>query len=231
MADDHYVGTELELFRHAQRWKAYWSSLVRPWIGGDVLEVGAGIGANTTILQTARVRSWRCLEPDPELARQAKSATAGVPHCSVAVATVATDAARQYDTIVYIDVLEHIERDRDELARAASILRPTGHLIVLAPAWQGLYSPFDKAIGHYRRYNRAALRAKSPAGCRLEQMAYLDSVGVMLSLLNRTVARKPLPTLRDILIWDRWVVPMSKRVDRLVRFRFGKSILAIWTKW
>ena len=68
--------------------------------------------------------------------------------------------------MLYIDVLEHIEHDLDELARAASHLAPGGHLVVLAPAHQALFSDFDRAIGHYRRYNRAGLQKLAPAGLR-----------------------------------------------------------------
>src|SRR5687767_13864900 len=62
-----YVGTELEIFARAQRWKRHWSSFVRPHLHGDVLEVGSGRGANISILQNERIRRWVCLEPDAAL--------------------------------------------------------------------------------------------------------------------------------------------------------------------
>ena len=63
-----------------------------------------------------------------------------------------TDAA-PFDTILYVDVLEHIADDAAELARARRLLTPEGNLVVLAPAHQSLFSPFDAAVGHYRRYD------------------------------------------------------------------------------
>src|SRR5690349_10743513 len=65
-----YVGSELELFSQARRWKAYWSAALKPYLGGRVLEVGAGIGANIPVLLTANVQEWVALEPDAALARQ-----------------------------------------------------------------------------------------------------------------------------------------------------------------
>src|SRR5262249_39577448 len=147
-----------------------------PFLGGDILEVGAGIGSNTQILDPGGAGRWVCLEPDPELSRQSvknsresKSRRAYETVCG----TLESVGDQQFDTIIYIDVLEHIDNDREELKQAASHLRPGGHLIVLSPAHQRLFSPFDAAIGHFRRYNRSMLRTISPARLRLERTRYL----------------------------------------------------------
>lgn len=226
----HYIGDELHLFQHAQRWKAYWGAHVRPLIQGDVLEVGAGIGANTDALWTSRVTSWHGLEPDAVLARQARAATAARPTCRVTEETTAALPVGSYDTVLYIDVLEHIEHDHEEVARAAALLRPGGHLIVLGPAHQSLFSPFDAAIGHFRRYDKASLRACGVPGLHLASLAYLDSLGALVSFANRLLLRQAQPTLSQILFWDRCVVPVSRVLDPLLGHRLGKSILAVWRK-
>ena len=228
--ESRYVGNELHVFAHARQWKEYWSAQIRPLIVGDVLEVGAGIGANTATLYTPQVLSWHCLEPDPDLAREARDATAHLPKCLVSEATTTSLHGRLYDTVLYIDVLEHIEGDRQELARAAGLLRSGGHAIVLSPAHQFLYSPFDKAIGHYRRYDRKTLANCTPDRCSLERLAYLDAVGVCLSLAYRALLRSPQPSLRQILFWDQRVIPVSRFLDRLTGYRIGKSILGVWRK-
>src|SRR5579871_3500315 len=146
MSDLPYVGKELDIFAHAVHWKRYWSSQIRPYLGGDVLEVGSGIGANTAFLKSESVSSWTCLEPDPELAIQTRTAFLARPQladCRVEVGTTMTlDADRRFDAILYIDVLEHIENDREELERASRLLRSGGTIIVLAPAHQWLFTPF-----------------------------------------------------------------------------------------
>ena len=76
MSNDTYAGGELELFARAQHWKDYWISRLRPYIGSSVLEVGAGIGANTLLLRTGAESRWVCLEPDPQLAGRAEEAIA-----------------------------------------------------------------------------------------------------------------------------------------------------------
>jgi 16S rRNA A1518/A1519 N6-dimethyltransferase RsmA/KsgA/DIM1 with predicted DNA glycosylase/AP lyase activity len=70
MNEFRYVGSELDLFASCRNWKAYWAAQVRPFILGDVLEVGAGIGSNTALLDFDRLRRWVCLEPDARLAEQ-----------------------------------------------------------------------------------------------------------------------------------------------------------------
>src|SRR5208282_6876753 len=135
---------------------------------------------------------------------------------------------QQFDTIIYIDVLEHINEDREELNHAAMHLRPGGRLIVLSPAHQRLFTPFDAAIGHFRRYNRAMLRSISPPSLRLEQLIYLDSAGLVLSIANLLLLRQTMPTKAQLRIWDRWVVPVSRVLDRCLFNSVGKSILAIW---
>jgi hypothetical protein len=200
MSRDVYVyrGQELDVFACAERWKCYWGGTLRRWIRGDVLEVGAGLGVNTPVLQNGDVRSWHCVEPDPALSVRLAGQISSFPRCSVFTGTVAGRAGSRYDTILYIDVLEHIEADREELAVAATLLQPGGHLVVLSPAHQFLFTEFDAAIGHYRRYNKVSLRACSPPGCVLTAMFYLDSAGILpRSPTAPSCTRAPLRSARS----------------------------------
>ncbi len=116
-------------------------------------------------------------------------------------------ASESFDTIVYIDVLEHIEDDAGELKLAARRLRRGGRIVVLSPAHQFLYTPFDAAIGHFRRYNRSSLRKISPPGLELEKLFYLDAFGIAASAMNRLLLRQSMPTKAQIETWDKWIVP------------------------
>ena len=218
----HYEGSELDLFADAVRWKRYYARSLAPFLGSAVLEVGAGIGGTTQILCRGSHRRWVCLEPDASLAArlELRIQSGTLPACCESRVGALSDLREQaqFDTVLYIDVLEHIERDRDELARAALQLRPGGYLVVLAPAHAWLWSPFDAAVGHHRRYTRASLRALSPAGTRIARTRYLDAVGLLASLGNRLVLRSATPTRAQILVWDRWMVPLSRWVDPLIGY-------------
>ena len=226
----HYVGTELELFTNATNWKAYFSRTIARWVRGDVLEVGAGLGTNTRELRTPAVKSWLCLEPDASLAEQASTLVASIPDCRVVVGTTCAEELGTYDSVLYIDVLEHIEDDRAELERAATLLREDGHLVVLCPAHQELYSELDRAVGHFRRYDAQTLTACGPATLALEKVFYLDSVGMLASFANRALLKSEQPSLGQIKVWDRVMIPLSRVIDRCIGWRLGKSIVAVWRR-
>jgi len=232
MSDFSYVGSELELFAAASNWKAYWSSKARPYIEGDVLEVGAGIGSNTPFLDSGNCKRWLCLEPDPALTAQLSTTfhrNGGGQYETMCGTLESVNPDQLFDTIIYIDVLEHIADDREELNAAAGRLRPGGRVIVLSPAHPWLFTPFDAEIGHFRRYNRTMIESISPAGSALERLIYLDSVGLAASAANLFL-RQSMPTKEQLRFWDRWMVPVSRVLDKILLHSIGKSIMAVWRK-
>ncbi|MGL4552917.1 MAG: class I SAM-dependent methyltransferase, partial [Gemmataceae bacterium] len=203
-----------------------------PYLRGHVLEVGAGIGATAALLCRPGLESWTCLEPDPGLAGQMRQRFAGEPLSAptrVVVGTLADVPPDQaFDTILYIDVLEHIEADGAEMEAAARHLRPGGCLIVLAPAHQRLFTPFDAAIGHYRRYSARTLAAATPAWLHTERLFYLDSVGLIASLANRVLLRQSMPTAGQLRFWDSVLVRLSRLTDPVLGRRVGKTVVGVW---
>jgi len=232
MTDFAYVGSELDLFAGATRWKSYVRYHLQPYLTGDVLEVGAGIGAATGALNDGTPRRWVCLEPDESLARRIRP---GLPqtlaNCEVVVGSLSDlEPQERFDAILYMDVLEHIETDGAEVASAAARLKPNGVLAILAPALPWLFTPFDAAIGHYRRYTRDSLRSIAPAALREKKCVYLDSAGFLASLGNKLFLRSPNPSKAQIGFWDRFMVPISRFTDPALGHAIGRSVLMIWRK-
>jgi SAM-dependent methyltransferase len=234
LSDFKYIGSELERFTAAWRWKGYLHRQIAPYLGPTVLEVGAGIGGTTKAFCRDSHHRWVCLEPDRILIEQLTQAIAAreLPSCCQPVIGTLNDVRdlQPFDTLLYIDVLEHIENDRGELAQASCCLKPGGHLVVLSPAHPFLYTPFDRAIGHYRRYTRESLLAVSPPGMEITRVRYLDSAGMLASLANRLVLKQSMPAPSQIAFWDKFLVRFSTVLDPLLGFRVGKSILGIWRK-
>lgn len=228
-----YVGNELEIFANAVQWKAYFSKILEPF-GNKVLEVGAGIGATTSVLCDGTQSEWLCLEPDPGLLGQinVRIASGDLPKCCRPQIGSIYDLnpGALFDSILYIDVLEHIEDDRAELEQASRHLAHSGKIMVLSPAYPFLYSPFDKAIGHFRRYTSASLASLTPPSCQQIKLVYLDSVGLITSLSNRILMKQSMPTHNQILFWDRKIIPISRIIDHLIGFRVGRSVLSIWQR-
>jgi cyclopropane fatty-acyl-phospholipid synthase-like methyltransferase len=229
-----YVGSELDLFAAATNWKNYFRSHITPYLGATVLEVGAGFGGTTRVLFNEQCKRWVSLEPDPTLfGRLTEGVTSGdLPACCEPVLGTITELSPQetFDSILYIDVLEHIKDDKEEVSRAAAHLRSGGHLIVLCPAHQWLSSPFDPSIGHHRRYNKSMYKALNPPSTKRTVLRYLDSVGMFASMSNAMVLGQSLPTRRQIAFWDKVLVPCSRWFDGLLAYSVGKSILGIWTR-
>jgi SAM-dependent methyltransferase len=225
----HYLGRELELFAAAHRWRAYWGRKVAPFLGARVLEVGAGIGSTALALWRPGIEDWLAIEPDPALAERFRERTATLqPRPRVHEGTLAgLSGEGDFDTALYIDVLEHLADDAEEVAHAARLLRRGGHLVALSPGHPMLYSPFDKAIGHVRRYTRSGLAQVVGRHCTVVQAIHLDSVGALLSLGNRLLLRAAEPTRRQLAFWDGICVPLSRLLDPLVAHRFGRSVLVV----
>lgn len=233
-SDYKYPGEELQLFESATNWKNYFSSHITKYLRGKILEVGAGIGGTTLLLNNGKAESWLLLEPDEQMQQTLQQKIKGqvLPaNCKVVPGTLdSLDINEKFDCIIYIDVLEHIEQDADELNKATNLLVQNGYLIILSPAFQFLFNPFDKAIGHFRRYTRKTLSAIKPISLSQEKIIYLDSAGFFASLLNKLLLRQSYPRKRQVQIWDRWMIPVSRITDRIFFYSFGKSILAVWKK-
>jgi len=231
-SDYSYLGQELSLFSHALNWKRYWFKRIAPFMGRTVLEVGAGIGANAGAVCDERFVSWLGLEPDVRMAADLRAQTTRgefPSQCQFQAGTVANLASdSHYDSVIYIDVLEHIEDDADELRRAAAHVNPGGHIIVLSPAFQWLYTPFDTAIGHYRRYTRRMLEDITPPGMRVRTSFYLDSIGLLASLGNKLLLSSSQPTKKQIRFWDSYMIPLSRWADPIVGSLFGRSVVCVW---
>jgi hypothetical protein len=150
-------------------------------------------------------------------------------NCSIQKGTI-DSLSGKFDTIIYIDVLEHIEKDKEEISKAAALLNNGGHLIVLSPAFQLLFSPFDKAIGHYRRYSKKNLHNIAPNTLSTVSCKYLDTTGFFAGLMNKIFLRQEYPSINQVIFWDKWLIPISKITDKLFFHQFGKSIIIIWQK-
>jgi SAM-dependent methyltransferase len=231
---DKYIGNELELFKNAKNWKSYYKSYIKPYLKGKVLEVGAGLGGTTKHLCDGTQQDWLCLEPDLELSATIQNMidTKVLPSCCRLTTGTIQDVSKdeKFDAIIYIDVIEHIEDDAAELQRAYHYLKDGGVLMILVPAHQFLFSAFDSAIGHYRRYNKSMLRKAIPQPLKQLNLMYLDSVGLLASITNKLFLKRSYPTLQQILFWDNIMVSISRVIDPLIFKTLGKSVLGIWKK-
>lgn len=223
-----YTSDDLYLFRFAKNWKKYFSSKISSYIKGDVLEVGAGIGSNTSFLleNSKNVLTWTFAEPEKNFIETLKEISNNLSCNSRVYNSKISHIDGKFDTILYIDVLEHIPDARKEIIDVKSKLKPNGTLIILVPAYNFLYSSFDKAVGHQKRYNKKLLLSE----VTLEKidLFYLDSIGLIASIANKFLLKKDMPSKSNILFWDRVLIRLSLFFDKVINFSVGKSLIGIF---
>lgn len=228
-----YQGWELPYFNKAKNFRKYQFSLIREYIYGSVAEVGPGHGVN--LLQYYKHASKIDLfEPSNNLYKilKKKFNKENINILNRYFRLSNTQKKRKYNTIIYLDVLEHIQNDAHEITRAFKSLVKNGHLIINVPAFSYLYSQFDKDIGHIKRYNKKDFQMieKKIKG-KIILIKYYDSVGYFLSLISKTFSQKKYRNnfKLKILLWDKMII-VSKLIDFLTMNLFGKSLLVIIKK-
>jgi SAM-dependent methyltransferase len=121
-------------------------------------------------------------------------------------------SAGGFDSILYINVLEHIENDKAELAIMRDKLVPDGHVLIFVPALPALFSDFDKSIGHYRRYRKVQLAdTLRENGFSIEKIKYFDCAGILPWYLNFVLLKKTLCG-NHVSLYDKIVIPVMRRL-------------------
>ena len=128
-------------------------------------------------------------------------------------------------------MLEHIKDDISEIKSALEKLNKGGHLIILVPAHQKMYSKFDKAIGHYKRYDIDFFKKNRFENSKIIKLHFLDFFGYLLYYLNKIFFKEETyPSNLKIFIWDKIFTPFTIVIDYLTGYKFGKNILCIYQK-
>jgi glycosyltransferase involved in cell wall biosynthesis len=229
-ADPGYQ-TLLRLAR-ADRYNRWMFRELAPFLGRRVLEIGSGIGTLTRFLvgRDLVVAS----DVNPRYLRMLANTFERHTRVRVQLLDLADFdpgdlAPYQLDTIVCLNVLEHIEDDRRTLRRLYESLAPGGRLVLLVPAHRRLYGAIDEAIHHWRRYERADLVERlGEAGFRVEHLAFFNRLGVVGWYLNSVLLRRTrVPGVQ--IRFQNLLVPLL-RCESALRLPFGLSLIAVGTK-
>jgi SAM-dependent methyltransferase len=202
---------------------------LRRWVGRQVLEIGSGIG-NLSAFLTDRERLVLTDTREEYLSRL-RQRFAGRPNISIARLYLPHDdaalAGQRFDTVICLNVLEHVDDDTASLeAIRARLLAPGGRLVLLVPALPALYGTIDQALGHHRRYKRRGLSELLRAtGYRVPHIEYFNLAGIPgWWFAGRVLRRQTIPT-GSLKLYDA-LVPLF-RLERLVPWRVGQSLIAI----
>jgi SAM-dependent methyltransferase len=212
--------------------KNYRAALLRDFDGylrGSVLEIGAGIGQITSeLLRQQQIRRLVSIEPDQAFCNRIRAEHPDHELVQGTVNDLKSDS--DWDAILSINVLEHIEADESELAVYHHLLSKTkGALCLFVPARPEIYAPIDKDFGHFRRYTKPELRAKlKKAGFEITTMRYYNFVGYFAWWASFCLLKKRLFDVGAVRLFDRVIFPVVHRFEsRLFAPPIGQSLMAV----
>lgn len=233
---------ELATVQLLVNYHAWIFSTIQHHLGRRLIEIGGGLGTFSDLLisrhlNTADNRTLEILEPSEQL----------FEHLSLKYHTryqdllrtgrltltksLFTAAPEQYDTVVMINVLEHIEQDQCFADGVFKTLSPGGAFIVFSPALPFLYSELDRRVGHFRRYTKCGLASIFTAsGFHVEQLRYMDMVGIIPWYLINVLAGSCSFNSSLTKVYDRFVVPFTRFAEDCCGALIGKNLLIVGRK-
>lgn len=220
---------EFAALSEARNYRVAIARLFSPYLGGDILEIGAGIGQMLTDVATiCKPRSISAVEPDPHFIDELRRNLPAARIWHGLEDDLPTNES--FDSILSVNVLEHIEKDTEELAKWRKRLAPRqGHLCLLVPARPELYSLMDLDFGHFRRYTRKDLTRKLAAAGFIDvKVNYFNVVGYFAWLLNFKILNSRHFNPAAVRSFDRFIFPVSQRIENAIGWRpFGQSLIAV----
>jgi len=228
-----YSGTELDAVAEADNYYAWIIDSFSGALGKRIAEAGAGIGTvSQMLLDRAAPSQLLLIEPAenniPELRKKfGKDSRVRVFQGYL------EDIADTFpaDTVIAVNVMEHVEDDADFVRAAHRTLSSDGAFLLLVPAVPAIYGTLDRAFDHYRRYTKPELRRLLQAGgFEIEKLHYVNMIGVAAWFVAGTILRRRTLGRTQVRFYDRWVIPWLRRIESRIHPPIGQSLLAIARK-
>lgn len=229
-----YAGKDLEAMSFAVNYHRWILSIFEPYLGARVVEVGAGTGSFSELLLKQRLESLSLVEPSAamyqQLCRRMEELGTNVRTYNDIFQNVAGEikAAARPDSIIYVNVLEHIADDVNELNVIRETLDEGGRLFVFVPALRWLHGSMDRQLDHFRRYTRVELEKKCvEAGFKVISSRYFDLFGVLPWWVKYRLLQSKKMEPGAVRFYDRRVVPIAQTLESRITPPLGKNILLI----
>ena len=213
----------------AINYKRWLVETFQPFIGSTLLEVGVGDGGLIDALPAHEL--YIGLDIDSDVLAEAKRRNPAADYVEADVADAATLKpllSIEIDTVLCFNVIEHIADDAAAVHNLAALLRPGGHLLLLAPALQGLYTDLDRLAGHLRRYRLQGLDDLLPESMEPRLLRYFNPIGGIGWWLNRfrkTRSLEEKAVTTQVVLFDRYFLPVSRLLGPLTGTFFGQSVI------
>ncbi len=224
----------LEIMSAAPRYNAWQYERIAPFLGRRILEVGSGIGNMSEHLLGGPIELLVLTDMDPWYRDQLRIRFGSRPDLVVESLVLPDHSAAErfspyrLDTVVALNVLEHIENDVESLIAMGALMGSGGRVVILVPALESVYGSLDVELGHFRRYSRERLaRAFDSAGLQLERLTWFNRIGTIGWWINACVRQQKRIPLAQLRSFDS-LVPLL-RFERFIPLPFGQSLIAVGT--
>ena len=225
----HQSDFEFPALEQARNYRIALLRIFAEHLTGRVLEVGAGVGQLTQLLlKFPTIRQLVSIEPNPQFYQRLRIA---LPNHSIVDGTIHDlKGGENWDAVLSVNVLEHIEDDVRELADYHSLLRPTnGVFCLFVPARPEIYAQLDKNFGHFRRYTRHGLKQKlQRVGFRVIELYYFNFAGYIAWWLSFCVLKRR--SFNPVAVWcfDRLLFPVLYGFEtKILHPPIGQSLVAV----
>src|SRR5579864_423482 len=228
-----YSGSELDAMAGARNYCRWILDFFAPYLGQKVVEIGAGAGTfSQLLLSSGRASELVLFEPGANLFPLLQQRFANDPRVHLQSRSFDPSVLEEpADSIVLVNVLEHISDDGALLLQIRHSLRPGGRVLLFVLALEWNYGSLDTAFEHHRRYSKAVLRNKlETAGFRVEQARYVNFLGIASWFLAGRVLRQKTLRPRQVRWYDRWIIPWSLKLEQIWEPPVGQSLVAVAVK-
>lgn len=229
-----YIGKDLEVMSNAYKYYSWLLSELTPFLGEKILEVGAGAGTFTKYMLKTNPKEIRSVEPSKEMFEMLKEEFEGddtVKPFNGYLDEYYKKIEGQMDSAIYINVLEHVQHDEEEMKLVHKCLKPGGKVCMYVPAMQSIYGKFDAKVGHYRRYSKKGLKeVMENAGYKVLRINYSDIVGILPWIVSFKILGREDLSFRQIGIYDSFVIPFIRFQEKFIKPPIGKNLWCIAEK-
>ena len=221
---DHNLDVADESSPNYLRWVA---DLIEPHLGRRVLELGAGIGSITRLYSAGH--DVVAIDVSDQCVAALRQRFAGSPNVTVRQQDLQKleAAGERFDSVLMVNVLEHIQDDAGVLSTLPAVLEPGGRIVLYVPALNGLYGQWDRKVGHFRRYSKWRMREiANEAGLDVLELRYVNALAIpaWIAFSRTDVDRTQGASLS---IWDRTGVPLSRALEQRLPAPIGLNVLAV----
>jgi SAM-dependent methyltransferase len=223
----------LNAIAKADQFNFWMYSQMRPFLRGNILEIGSGIGNISDFLikefPSACLSDVRDQYTEHLKQRFPKNNVLNIDLVHPEFETAYEELLRSFDFVFALNVVEHIKDDSLAASNMAKLLKPNGKMFILVPAYQWLYNSFDVALEHFCRYNKNKIARLNPKGCQPIQSRYFNAFGILGWFIVGSIFKKKIIPEGNMSLFNK-IVPMVKLFDWVLGNRIGLSLILVTEK-